>query len=199
MLRHQRQSNQNSNASPGGNIKFKNYHKQMQMPFVLYADFESIIRTHQAAAGDKSEIKSKHQACGYGYQIVRYDGASSNVRIYRGEDALEQFLKSLHQEVVNINAIFAKPKPLQMSEKNEKDFQSATQCWICQKIFNNEKNPKVRDHCHNLGLYRDPCVPNVPHNLHECVQTRSAALLYSPWIILGCITQIYWHRTQAPD
>ena len=54
---------------------------------------------------------------------------------------MEQFLKSLHQEVVNINAIFAKPKPLHMSEKNEKDFQSATQCWICQKEFNDEKNP----------------------------------------------------------
>ena len=91
---------------------------------------KSIIEPYQAAAGDKSEIKSKHQACGFGYQIVRYDGASSNVRIYRGEDAVEQFLKSLHQEVhiVNINAIFAKPKPLHMSEKSEKDFQSATQC-----------------------------------------------------------------------
>ena len=67
---------------------------------------------------------------------------------------MEQFLKSLHQEVVNINAIFAQPKPLHMSEKNEKDFQSATQYWICQKEFNDEKNPKVRDQCHILGLYR---------------------------------------------
>ena len=98
------------------------------MPFVIYADFESIIKPHQAAAGDKSEIKSKHQACGYVYQIVRYDGASSHVRIYRGEDAVKQFLKSLQQEVVKINAKFAKPKPLHMSEKNEKNFQSATQC-----------------------------------------------------------------------
>ena len=53
--------------APGEKIKFKNYHKQMQVPFVIYADFESIIKPHQAAAGDKSEIKSKHQACGFGY------------------------------------------------------------------------------------------------------------------------------------
>ena len=39
---------------------------------------------------------------------------------------MEQFLKSLNQEVVKINAIFANPKPLYMSEKNEKDFKSAT-------------------------------------------------------------------------
>ena len=44
---------------------------------------------------------------------------------------------------MHINAIFAKPKPLHMSEKNEKDFQSATQCWIYQKEFNDEANPKV--------------------------------------------------------
>ena len=76
--------------APGEKIKFKNYHKQMQVPFVIYADFESIIKPYQAAAGDKSEFKSKHQACGFGYQK-------------------------------------AKPKPLHMSEKNEKDFQFATQ------------------------------------------------------------------------
>ena len=157
--------------APGEKIKFKNYHKQMQVPFVIYADFESIIKPHQAAAGDKSEIKNKHQACGFGYQIVRYDGASSNVRIYRGEDAVEQFLKFLHQEVININAIFAKPKPLHMSEKNEKDFQSATQCWICQKEFNDEKNPKVRDHCHILGQYRGPA--------HKICNTK---LAIKPWI-----------------
>ena len=108
--------------APGENIRFKNYHKQMQVPLVIYADFESIIKPYQAAAGKKSEIKGKHQACGYGYRIVRYDGAASYVRINRGEDAVEQFLKSLHQEVVSINAIFAKPKPLHMSQKNEKDF-----------------------------------------------------------------------------
>ena len=83
----------------------------MQVPFVIYADFESIIKPYQAAAGDKSENKGKHQACGYGYQIVRCDGASSHVRIYRGKDAVKQFLKSLHQEVVNINAIFATRSP----------------------------------------------------------------------------------------
>ena len=84
---------------------------------------------------------------------------------------MEQFLKSLHQEVVNINAIFAKPKPIHMSEKNEKDFQSATQCWICQKEFNDEKNPKVRDHCHILGLYRGPA--------HKTCNTK---LVIKPWI-----------------
>ena len=41
------------------------------------------------------------------------------------------------------------------------------------------------------------CVPNVPQNLHECLQTRSAALLYSPWIILECPTQVNQHQPGA--
>ena len=94
--------------APRENIKFKNYHKQTQVPFVIYADFESIIKPHQAVAGDKSEIKRKHQACDFRYQIVRYDGFSSDVIVYIGEASVEQSLKSLHKEVVNINAVFAK-------------------------------------------------------------------------------------------
>jgi hypothetical protein len=80
-------------------ITFKNYHKQMPVPFVVYADFESIIKPYKEKAGDKTEIKTKHEACGYGYKIVRYDGTQMQTRIYRGEDAAEKFLKSLQQDV----------------------------------------------------------------------------------------------------
>ena len=48
----------------GKNIKFKNYHKQVQVPFVIYADFKSIIKPYQAAAeiNLKSEAAIKHVA-----------------------------------------------------------------------------------------------------------------------------------------
>jgi hypothetical protein len=94
----------------GSTIKFKNYKNQMSVPFVVYADFESIIKPHEVKAGDKTDIKTKHEACGYGYKIVRYDGALMQTRIYRGEDAAEKFLKSLQQDVNKLNADFANPK-----------------------------------------------------------------------------------------
>ena len=143
----------------------------MQVLFVIYTDFESIMKPYQAAAGDKSEIKSKHKACGFGYQIVRYDGASSNVRIYGGEDAVEQFLKSLHQEVVNINAIFAKPKPLHMSEKMRRISSLQRNVGSARKNSTMKKIQKVRDHCHILGLYRGPA--------HKTCNTK---LVIKPWI-----------------
>ena len=36
----------------------------MPVPYVVYADFESIIKPKTATAGDKSEITSEHEACG---------------------------------------------------------------------------------------------------------------------------------------
>ena len=48
----------------GEKIKFENYHKQMQVPFVIYADFENIIKPYQAAAeiNLKSKANTKHAA-----------------------------------------------------------------------------------------------------------------------------------------
>ena len=136
-------------------ISFKNYQNQMPVPYVIYADFDSIVKLKSAQAGDKLEITSEHEACGFGYQVVRYDGKADHPVIYRGEDAVEVFLNHLECEVSKINNTFAHLKPLIMTEQNIKDHENTTQCWICeQEIGNSKNNPKVRDHCHFTGKYR---------------------------------------------
>ena len=100
---------------------------------VIYADFESIIKPKTEKAGDKSEINSEHEACGFGYQVVRYDGQAEKPVIYRGKDVVEVFLNHLESEVSNINNIFALPKPLVMTEENKIDYENATKCWICEQ------------------------------------------------------------------
>ena len=59
---------------PGSKVLFKNYHRQMQVPFVIYADFEAITekihscnRNNQQSYTDKYQ---KHTGCGYGYEVV---------------------------------------------------------------------------------------------------------------------------------
>ena len=71
----------------GSRIGFKNHQNQMPVPYVIYADFESIIKPKTEKAGDKSEINSEHEACGFGYQVVRYDGQTEKPVIYRAERA----------------------------------------------------------------------------------------------------------------
>ena len=137
------------------NITFKNYQNQMPVPFVIYADFESIIEPQTIKCGDKSEIQNIHKACGFGYQVVRYDGVANQPIIYRGEDTVDEFLKRLTQERRVINDTFKNPQPLIMTEEDNEAFGTSTHCWICEKEIDKKgKNYKVKDHCHFTGKYR---------------------------------------------
>ena len=40
-----------------------------------------------------------------------------------------------------------------MTEKNEKEFEEAKKCYICEKKYT-DKDKRVRDHCHTTGKYR---------------------------------------------
>lgn len=104
----------------------------MHVSYVIYADFETIIKPKNQEAGKQSEITSEHEACGFSYQVVRYDGKADKPVIYRGEYVVEVFLKHLECEVNNIKNIFAHIKPLNMTEQNNKEYESIhSYCLIC--------------------------------------------------------------------
>ena len=73
----------------GDYVYFKNYHKGLAAPFVIYADFEAINeKVHGCQPNnDKSYAESyqKHKDLGYGYYVVCHydDKYSKPVQIYR--------------------------------------------------------------------------------------------------------------------
>ena len=87
--------------------------------FCTLTYFESIIKSKTAKARDKSEITSEHEACGFGYQDVRFDSQAEKPVIYRDMDTVEVFLNHLDYEVNNINNIYAHPKPLTMTGQSK--------------------------------------------------------------------------------
>ena len=142
-------------------VYFKNHHKSLPVPFCIYADFE--CATEKISGSQPSDKKSytekyqKHTACSFGYKVVcHYDDMySGDVVIYRGEDCIEKFMKCMFEEVKNCQSIIRDNfnKPLIMTKKNEKAFQKATHCHICEKKYKVDDVP-VRDHCHVTGKYR---------------------------------------------
>ena len=58
-------------------LAFKNFQKQMKAPFVIYADFEALVRKMLGCEREPSLKKSytektdQHEACGYSYLVVR--------------------------------------------------------------------------------------------------------------------------------
>ena len=85
----------------GSKIKFINWHKKLQAPFVIYADFESITEKVDSCKmcdeGSYTEMYQKHTCCGYGYQVVCcYDDKYSKpIQIYSGENATYKFLDKM--------------------------------------------------------------------------------------------------------
>ena len=80
--------------------------------------------------GEKTEITDEHEACGFGYQVVQYNGESNEPVIYRGEDTVEVFFNHLNCEVSNIHNKFSTPKPIIMTEEDEKNYNNNYICWI---------------------------------------------------------------------
>ena len=58
-------------------IKFKNYERKIKLPFMIYADFESIVVPEDNGEQNPKESYKrkcqKHISCSYGYKLVCVD------------------------------------------------------------------------------------------------------------------------------
>ena len=85
-------------------IKFKAIEKQVEAPFVVYADFEAILNPLNASSGEKTVKTEEHLPCSYSYLIVsRVPNLEFEKRIYVGLDAAEHFLASLQDDLKTNN------------------------------------------------------------------------------------------------
>ncbi|CAB3984764.1 Gastrula zinc finger, partial [Paramuricea clavata] len=146
----------------GTKIKFKNHRNSMPVPFVIYADFESILvpeerKVESENPEDKSstDLYQTHKACSFGLKTVCHydDRYSGEYKSYVGEDAALVFLKTVLKESFRcremVNNIFK--KKMVITPKQESEFQAARNCSIC---GNDLGEDRVRDHDHVTGMYR---------------------------------------------
>lgn len=142
-------------------LKFNNFHKQLPVPFVIYADFEAITEKIHGCQqkNDKSytEKYQKHTDCGYAYKIVCCfdDSFTRPIKLYRGPKAVYKFIEEMLKEMDYCKYVMKKyfNKPLKMTPDDEEQFQKESKCHICDKVYKNN-DIKVRDHCHITGVYR---------------------------------------------
>ena len=142
-------------------LKFNNPHRQLPVPFVIYADFEAITeKIHGCQPNDDksyTEAYQKHTDCGYGYKVVCcYDDKYTKpLQIYRGEKAVYKFMNAMLSEVRYCKKVMKEcfDKPLKMTKYDEEQFEKADKCHICEKKYN-KTDVRVRDHCHVTGKYR---------------------------------------------
>ena len=151
----------------GTMLKFKNYYRGEKVPFVIYADFESCIKSiHSCDLNPESSYTKqyqKHEPISFYYYIKCFDNKiylPIKERSYTGQNAEQVFLKYLEEDIKMIANI---PKRfIIFKDKEREQFNKETRCWICKGEFDDkDKNKKkVKDHCHFTGRYR-----GAAHNL----------------------------------
>ena len=139
-----------------GSIEFKNYFKQLPVPFKIYADFECNLKNVECYEGTYTKKYHEHVPCSYAYKVVCIDDRFSKpIVVYRGVNAAYEFIKAILEERKYCKKIMKDQfnKNLVMTEEEEHLFQQSNICWICKKLIDNE-DEKVRDHCHITGKFR---------------------------------------------
>ena len=127
-------------------VKYSDGQYQFKLPFVIYADFESILIPVSGAANNPEMSSTRgtniHTPSGWCmYSKFAYGSGVDGFSQYRGSEA-----KRLY------NSTPWKPMdPLTNEEKLK--FKRAKECHICFKEFS-LKDMKVRDHCHYTGKNR---------------------------------------------
>ena len=136
-------------------LRFENYHKQLKVPFVIYADFEAITTKIEGPELDPEHsgtLKTQeHEPCGFSYIVVRSDGQTKAPVLYRGENAVQEFFHRLREEESAIMDELRHPKQMVMEREDWRSFNRAQDCHICGKELDNDR---VRDHCHITGKFR---------------------------------------------
>ena len=137
-------------------VKFRDIKKQVEAPYVAYADFESILVPTDTKIGKNTTKYQEHVACSYAYLIVsRVPGVEFEPRMYVGEDAAEHFLTSLQRDLNDyIMPTIENDVEMIWDEEAKRCYDEATDCFICSKPLDRENETPARDHCHFTGVFR---------------------------------------------
>ena len=141
-------------------VQYSDGQFQIKDPFIMYADFESILEPIQGP-GNNPTISStrginNHVPSGWCIRSeFAYGKVENPLRLYRGEDWVKKFCDHVIGEACRLYQSFPE-KPMKPLTPKEMDrYKRSERCHICFKPFKEDK-PKVRDHCHYTGHYRGP-------------------------------------------
>ena len=139
-------------------VEYSDGQYPFKVPFMMYADFESILEPIQGASNDPNVSSTRgvniYTPSGWCvYSKFAYGKVTNPLTQYRGSDCVEKFCEHIIPEAKRLCNSFPE-RPMEPLTKSQiKEYKRATKCHICFKPFS-EKKRKVRDHCHYSGLYR---------------------------------------------
>src|SRR6218665_576416 len=142
-------------------LNFKNYNRSLRVPFIVYADFESIIKPIDTCQPDSQESYTdkyqRHIPSLFCYYIKCFDDSvyshepGSYTAESKDDDVAQKFVDSLEENIKQIYSRSKFIKKMIFTKEDARNFKAATLCHICGGELSTDR---VRDHCHLSGKYR---------------------------------------------
>ena len=131
-------------------IHFRSIAKQLQVPFIIYADFECFT-SEVNDGGNKYQHHIPNSFC---YTVICQDMTHSKRPIlYRGDNVIDVFYNKILEEERRIYEVLSNVKDIIITDTQKREFEQATACHICGGELGADR---VQDHCHLTGRYRGP-------------------------------------------
>ena len=137
-----------------GTIEFKNYDKQIPIPFKIYADIECFNKKVNNRKGTSKVFYSKHVPNSIGAKLVCInDKFTQPIKIFYGSNCINEFLQWVFKQKIECNKIIKEHfnEPAIMTKADEEKYNNTWEYWVCQQTIFNDK---LRDHCHITGKFR---------------------------------------------
>jgi len=135
-------------------LKFKNFHRKLENPVTIYADFEAFQASVTETISEKTKLICEQKPTGFAYMVVSpFPQLCKPVKVYRGSDASDVFVDMLLSECYDAEKILKTVKPMIFTPADDLSFREATICHICEEPLDWGTAGEVcRDHCHVTGI-----------------------------------------------
>lgn len=134
-------------------ISFTQIQYQLRVPFIIYADMEALLikPKHKYCNSEKTIAYQEHQVYSVGYYFkCNYDDSLSFYRSHTGRLSMDWFINEINNRAHDVSKIINDDKLMNITPFEKKEFQRATKCHICNKLFQ-KCCTKVKDHSHITG------------------------------------------------
>ena len=127
-------------------VKYADGQYQFKVPFVIYADFESILVPVSGAPNNPEMSSTRginvHQPSGWCmYSKLAYGKVTNPLKQYRGRDCVSKFCETIIAEAKRLYKSAPKKPMDKLTKKQHAEFVTAKECHICFKKF----SPKDRN------------------------------------------------------
>ena len=121
-------------------VSYSNGQHQFKVPFIMYADFESILEPIQRVSNNSNisstrGVNTRKPSGWCLHSKFAYGKVKNPMTQYRGSDCVERFCEKIISEAKTLHRSFPEVPMLPLTKEQTKEYKKAIKCHICFKEF----------------------------------------------------------------